>query len=177
MNNGIKLERAALSASVLESVISLHRANSKTLGFFPKGAFEEHAKLRQLVVALDDGGNCLGDVLYRVARGRASVVHLCVSETARGKGIARLPVDRLKQKTKSLEGSGLYCQRDYDVNHIGSKFGFEAVNSKTGRGFVVALNPIWKNQLNTIKRNSVEKCRQFGRRFARRCRGNPGARD
>lgn len=134
MNNGIKLEHAALSASVLESVISLHRANSKTLGFFPRGAFEEHAKLRQLVVALDDGGDCLGYVLYRVARGRASVVHLCVSETARNKGIARLLVDRLKQETKSLEGIGLYCRRDYDVNHIWSKFGFEAVNSKAGRG-------------------------------------------
>ena len=48
--------------------------------------------------------------------------------------MGRLLVDRLKQETKSLEGIGLYCRRDYDVTHIWSKFGFEAVNSKTGRG-------------------------------------------
>ncbi len=48
----------------------------------------------------------------------------------------------------------------------------------TRRGLVVAINPIWKNQLNmTIKKNGVEKCRELARRLARRCRDNPGARD
>lgn len=134
MSNGIKIERTALSAAVLECVISLHRESAKTLGFFPKGAFEEHARLRQIIVALEDDGDCLGYLLYRVARGRATIVHLCISEKARGRGIARLLVDRLKQETKYLEGIGLFCRRDYDVNHMWSRFGFEAVNSKTGRG-------------------------------------------
>jgi len=134
MSNGIKLERSVLPAVVLERVIALHRASAKTLGFFPRGAFEEHAKLKQIVVALDDRGECLGYLLYRVARGRASIVHLCVSEMARGRGISRLLVDRLKQETKSHEGIGLYCRRDFDVNHLWSRLGFEAVNSKAGRG-------------------------------------------
>ena len=114
--------------------MALHRAGAKTLGFFPKGAFEEHAKLRQIIVALNDTGNCIGYLLYRVARGRAVIVHLCVSDAARGKGVARLLVERLKQDTNSFEGIGLYCRRDYDVNYVWSKFGFEAVNSKSGRG-------------------------------------------
>ena len=118
----------------MERVIALHRANARTLGFFPNGAFEEHAKLRQIIVALESSGDCLGYLLYRVARGRAAIVHLCVADAARGKGVARLLVDRLKQETKELEGIGLYCRRDYDVNHVWSKFGFEAVNSKAGRG-------------------------------------------
>jgi hypothetical protein len=40
--------------------MALHRLNAKTLGFFPKGAFEDHAKRRQIIVALEADGNCLG---------------------------------------------------------------------------------------------------------------------
>jgi len=134
VSSQIKLERLGFPTPHLERVVTLHRLNAKTLGFFPKGAFEEHAKLRQIIVALESNGNCLGYLLYRIARGRAAIVHLCVADAARGKGVARLLVDRLKQETKSLEGIGLYCRRDYDVTHIWSKFGFEAVSAKAGRG-------------------------------------------
>ena len=81
-----------------------------------------------------EGEELLGYVLYRVARGRAAIVHLCIAPKARGRGVARILVERLKQETKSLEGISLLCRRDYDINHIWSKFGFEAVNSKAGRG-------------------------------------------
>ena len=134
VSSQITLERLGFPTPHMERVIALHRANARTLGFFPNGAFEEHAKLRQIIVALESGGECLGYLLYRVARGRAAIVHLCVADAARGKGVARLLVNRLKQETKELEGIGLYCRRDYDVNHVWSKFGFEAVNSKAGRG-------------------------------------------
>ena len=121
----------------------LHRLNAKTLGFFPKGAFEEHAKLRRIIVALESDGNCLGYLLFRIGRGRASIVHLCVSDAARGKGVARLLVDRLKQETKSLEGIGLYCRRDYEATHLWSKLGFEAASAKTGRGKDFAELTFW----------------------------------
>lgn len=123
--------------------MALHRLNAKTLGFLPRGAFEEHARLRQIIVALDSDDNCLGYLLYRVARGRASIVHLCVADAARGKGVARLLVDRLKQETKLLEGIGLYCRRDYEATHLWSKLGFEAANAKTGRGKDLAELTFW----------------------------------
>ena len=123
--------------------MALHRLNAKTLGFFPKGAFEEHAKLRRIIVALESDGNCLGYLLFRIGRGRASIVHLCVNDAARGKGVARLLVDRLKQETKSLEGIGLYCRRDYEATHLWSKLGFEAASAKTGRGKDVAELTFW----------------------------------
>jgi len=134
VSNQIKLERLGFPTPHLERVMALHRLNAKTLGFFPKGAFEDHAKLRQIIVALDADKNCFGYLLYRIARGRASIVHLCVADTARGKGVARLLVDQLKLETKPLEGIGLYCRRDYDATHLWSKFGFEAVHAKAGRG-------------------------------------------
>jgi len=134
VRNQTTLERLGFPTPHLERVVALHRLNARTLGFFPKGAFEEHAKLRQIIVALDAGGSCFGYLLYRVARGRATIVHLCVADAARGKGVARLLVEKLKRETKSLEGIGLYCRRDYDATHLWSKFGFEAVHAKVGRG-------------------------------------------
>jgi predicted nucleic acid-binding protein/GNAT superfamily N-acetyltransferase len=113
--------------------MSLHRLHSKTLGFLPAGAFEENAKVGRIIVAME-ADTLLGYLLFRVARGRAAIVHLCVAKEARGRHVARLLVERLKTETKELEGIGLYCRRDYDINHLWAKFGFEAVNSKAGRG-------------------------------------------
>ncbi|MEW6302194.1 MAG: GNAT family N-acetyltransferase [Verrucomicrobiota bacterium] len=143
MSNPITLERLGFPTPHLERVIALHRLNAKTLGFFPKGAFEEHARLRHIIVACDSGSNCLGYLLYRVARGRASIVHLCVADAARGKGVARLLVDRLKHETKFLEGIGLYCRRDYDATSLWAKLGFEATHTKTGRGKDLAELTFW----------------------------------
>lgn len=129
----ITISKLSFPAPLLESVMALHRQNSRRLGLFPAGAFEENAKLGQILVATE-GEQFLGYLLFRVARGRAAIVHLCVAQTARGRGVARLLVERLKSETRHLEGIGLRCRRDYDINHVWSKFGFEAVNSKTGRG-------------------------------------------
>jgi len=134
MKEQVILGQLQFPSAGFDQVLQLHRLNSKTLGFFPKGAFEDHAKLRKIIGAFELNGNCLGYLLFRIARGRAAIVHLCISEGARNRGIARLLVDHLKKETKSLEGIGLYCRRDYDATHIWSKYGFEAVHAKTGRG-------------------------------------------
>jgi len=39
----------------MEGVIALHRQNSKRLGFFPSGAFEEKRELRQDFCSLGSG--------------------------------------------------------------------------------------------------------------------------
>ncbi len=134
MTSGITLEHVRWPTSHWEKIISLHRANARRLGFFPKGAFEQHAKLKQIIVALDRDGNCLDYLLYRLARDRASITHLCVDESARRFGVSRRLVDQLKKETKSRQGIGLYCRSDWEAAEIWPKFGFEAVNSKVGRG-------------------------------------------
>lgn len=60
MGTGITLECIGWPTVHLERVMALHRANTKTLGFLPKGAFEENAKLGQIIIALDAGGVCIG---------------------------------------------------------------------------------------------------------------------
>jgi GNAT superfamily N-acetyltransferase/predicted nucleic acid-binding protein len=138
----ITLEQLSIETVHFDKVVELHRLNSKTLGFLPAGAFAEYARLRQIVVALD-ANQLLGYALFRVARRPAAIVHLCVAAHGRGRGVARMLVECVKQETKDLEGISLLCRRDYDINHIWSKFGFEAVNSKAGRGKDGAVLTYW----------------------------------
>lgn len=117
----------------LESVIALHRADSRQLGFFPRGAFEDHARMGQILVARNERDEVLGYLLYRVAKQRAMIVHLCTAPGARGKGVARALVQHLKGATASLAGIGLRCRQDYDARHVWAKFGFSALHRKAGR--------------------------------------------
>jgi predicted nucleic acid-binding protein/GNAT superfamily N-acetyltransferase len=112
----------------------LYRKDAKFLGFLPRGAFEDHMSKGQMFVAIADGGFLIGYLLFRIARGKASIVHLCVSTEHRGKGVAKLLVERLKSETRHLSGIGLYCRRDYNVNDLWPRLGFVAQNSKRGRG-------------------------------------------
>ncbi len=48
------------------------------------------------------------------------------------------------------------------------------VEEATKRGLIVTLNPIWKKQhVQTIQKNGVEKCRNYGKWFAERYKDNP----
>lgn len=130
----IRIEPITTDSPHLAKVIALHRLDGKKLGMFPKGAFQDHAVKGLILLALSEVDECVGYLLYRIARGRAAIVHLCVREDYRGKGIARGLVDRLKVDTKHLRGIGLYCRRDYEANSAWPKFGFAAVAAKRGRG-------------------------------------------
>ncbi|MBI3850440.1 MAG: GNAT family N-acetyltransferase [Verrucomicrobia bacterium] len=130
----IKIEAINTDSPHLASVMALHRADGKNLGMFPKGAFQERATEGQILLALTGGGECVGYLLYRIARERAAIVHFCVRADFRGKGAARALVEKLKSETKQLRGVGLYCRRDYEANAAWPKFGFVAVAAKRGRG-------------------------------------------
>jgi predicted nucleic acid-binding protein/GNAT superfamily N-acetyltransferase len=130
----IKIEQITPDSPHLATVISLHRIDGKNLGMFPKGAFQEHAAERLILLALSEANECVGYLLYRIARERAAIVHLCVRSVFRRKGIAQALVDRLKSATKHLRGIGLYCRRDYEANSAWPQFGFVVVAAKRGRG-------------------------------------------
>ena len=117
----------------LESVMALHRADSRQLGFFPRGAFEEHARAGRILLAFDERNEVVGYLLYRVAKQRAMIVHLCTAPSARRTGVARSLVETLKRVTKPLAGIGLHCRQDYDAKYVWARFGFAALNRKVGR--------------------------------------------
>jgi len=126
-----------------ESIYSLWRKSSKTLGFFPKGAFEEYAQKNQIIVAINNEGELGGYLLYRLARRRVAITHLCVKERYRGNGLARLMFEELKNKTNDCEGVSLKCKRDYGVDGLWSRLGFNPTAENRGRGADGGILTYW----------------------------------
>lgn len=138
-----QVEQIGAASTYLPQVLSLHAAFKATLGPFPRGAFEEHAEKKQILVALAPDGAVAGYLLYRVAKSRAALTHLTSAERFRGHGIATMLLDRLKHDTIHLLGISLWCRRDYDLSGMWSRFGFTVRHTKAGRGSNGALLDYW----------------------------------
>lgn len=127
----------------LSSVKSLWRANSATLGFFPDGAFNEHANKQNILIAIDSDGTFAGYLLFRISRMRGTIVHLCIEPAYRNKGVAKLLVNHLHSQTKKHEGIGLLCRRDFPANELWRHLGFHATSEKQGRSSNGELLTFW----------------------------------
>ena len=103
------------------------------LGFLPDGAFIDYASRRHALVDLDSSGACVGYLLYRVTKDKATIVHLCVADGARGHGHATALVNHLITITARLRGIGLRCRRDFPAYHLWRKLGFAAMKEAPGR--------------------------------------------
>jgi len=79
-------------SSLLADVKALWRKNSDTLGMMPDGGFDDHAE-RKRILGLVDGSELQGYLMYRVSRNRANIVHLCVTESCRGKRASRILIE------------------------------------------------------------------------------------
>lgn len=130
----MKIEIITRTSPHLPQVKALGRANASTLGFLPEGAFDDHAARRNILGAIDVSGRCVGYVLYRVSRGKAVVVHLCVEASRRQGGIARAIIEELKKATADLKGISLKCRRDYSASEVWPRLGFVPVSEQLGRG-------------------------------------------
>ena len=122
------------SGAFLPAIKRLWRKHSDKLGYFPEGAFEDHARLEQILVAHSHKNELLGYLLFRSSRGDIVIVHLCVQPTVRAKGIAKSLVIRLKNISSDSRGISLKCRRDYKLEGFWSSLGFVAVNEVRGRG-------------------------------------------
>jgi len=117
----------------LSRVRTLWRANSDTLGFFPKGAFEDYARKKQILVAVSSGETFAGYLMFRCSRERIIIVHLCVAPAFRERDVAKKLVEHLKSTTREFWGIGLKCRRDFDASDMWPKLGFIAQHDKTGK--------------------------------------------
>jgi len=135
--------------SDLDGIIDLWKLHRRTLGFFPKGAFETHIGQRLLIVAMNAQA-VVGYVCFRIARGRAALVHLCVSESLRGGGIGRKLFDAVKVRLRplKLEGIVVKCRSDYDENKMWPHLGFSPVTTESGRGQDGTRLTRWWHQLH-----------------------------
>lgn len=143
-DNQIKIEEIDNRSPHLPAVIELWGLNRATLGLFPKGAFADRAKDRQILVALDPQAGCIGYLLYRHSYNRITIVHLCVNGEYKNKKVARLLVNHLKQITQEkYTGIGLNCRRDYDLAGMWSKLGFVPQYEKEGKSKDKKLLTFW----------------------------------
>ncbi len=122
--------------NILDQVVKLGTKNSKTLGHFPQGAFVEHAHRGNILCAIEKD-KLLGYVLFAVTQRKQTIriVHLCISESSRGKGIAKQLLDRIREKFKdSLKGIQLSCRYDYlEASELWKKYGFVAADKVRSR--------------------------------------------
>jgi predicted nucleic acid-binding protein/GNAT superfamily N-acetyltransferase len=150
----MQIDRIDEQSEYLSQVIELWRRNSRTLGFFPEGAFEDHARRRCILIACDGQGHLLGYLLFRVVQRRktwpqAIIVHLCTNEKLRGQGIAEALVDKLRAITCDyLFTIKLSCRRDYDANSLWPKLGFFYAGEKIGRSGQPVL--VWQMRLRPL---------------------------
>ncbi len=121
----------------------LGKANAQTLGFFPEGAFDQYARRRTILVALDATKQCLGYLLYRETGGYACIVHLCIASVARGKGVARQLFEYLCEITRHLRGIRADCRRDYAENKMWQRLGFRAMSERPGRAKHGSKLTVW----------------------------------
>lgn len=128
-----------------QQVCTLGRKNSKTLGFFPKGAFEEHADQKNILIHTDERGDVDGYVAFRLTGmpRQVRIVHLCVREDRRGRGVAGRLLERLVRQTQDALGIGLYCRTEYEANQIWPKLEFKPRATKPGRGTDSAELVFW----------------------------------
>ncbi len=121
-----------------DQVKNLWRINSKTLGFFPDGAFKAYAADDCVLVA-EKGNKFAGYLLFRKIKGQSSfpqaaIVHLCIDNQYRQQGVAKFLVEELCAHIHSTYlNLRITCRKDYNLDEFWIKLGFQFKNEITGR--------------------------------------------
>lgn len=128
----------------LDQSIALWKENRKTLGPFPKGAFEDHAA-KNWIIYLLQGEQVVGYLLYRVAKNRAVIAHLCTSSLIRNKGGAHLLFNELISRVNDghCRGIEVRCRSDYGISRMWPRLGFEFIRNKRGRAKSGSELTVW----------------------------------
>ena len=119
----------------LENAKDLGKKNSATLGMMPEGAFDEAAK-KGWVIYLVSEGVAVGYLLFRVAKERVVIAHLCVAQSFRRSGGARKLFETLKEVTNDgiCRGIEVRCRCDYEIyQNLWHRLGFEFCRRVPGR--------------------------------------------
>lgn len=117
---------------LLAEIVALGDSFRRTLGFMPPAAFGQAAAHGTLLAAVQDR-RVIGYVLYALPRQVVRITHLCVTEAARGLGLARRMVDAISERHADRLGITLKCRTDYPINDIWPHLGFENQGEVRGR--------------------------------------------
>jgi GNAT superfamily N-acetyltransferase len=117
---------------VVAQAIALGDQNKRTLGFLPHKAYDQ-ASAAGTLLAVVEHGQVLAYALYSLPRQVVRLTHLCVSDGARGQGLARLLIDAISERHEDRFGITLKCRNDYDANAMWPHLGFEKQGEVPGR--------------------------------------------
>lgn len=133
----MRIIQVATGSRHINDVAQLWRANKSTLGFFPEVALNDYANHGGILAALDSEDTLVGYVLFYQTKepgyGEVRVVHLCIEQQRRGRGIARQLIERLRKETCLCCGARARCRRDFPANSLWPKLGFSVAHESTGR--------------------------------------------
>ena len=137
-----------LTPAHYDAVDKLMKDNVQTLGFLPGKALHDYLERGTVMGIQDDSGTLLAYLLYADHSTYFRIVHLCVSSTSRGQGLARKLVDQLV----SVGDTGhryikLRCRRDYEANKMWPKLAFVPRDEKPGRSKEGHLLTLWIRHL------------------------------
>lgn len=133
----IRVVRVQTHDRLLEGIAALWRKSKKTLGFFPEQALTKYADRGEILGAIDPEENLLGYLLYYRSRkpptGSVRIIHLCVEEEYRNRGIARQLLASLREETATCSGVSVQCRQDFPAHSLWSKLGFYPLREVDGR--------------------------------------------
>lgn len=152
MSEGTDIRRwepgAPDAESQLRLVIDLAKKHRQTLGFLPDAVFRDAGNKGNLLIAVADKETVvLGYVLYRVTRSVIRLTHVCVSRTARGRGLGRELIDRAISDNPSATGIIARCRRDYGLNRFWAEAGLSPSSEAAGRNAQGLPLTLWTRPL------------------------------
>ncbi|MGW5939149.1 GNAT family N-acetyltransferase [Streptomyces celluloflavus] len=120
---------------LLDAVIALGDRYTKFLGLLTPPAYRKHADDGGLLAAVENE-EVVGYALFGLPKRNHHVrlAHLCVAEEHRGKGIARLLVDAIRERHAHRLGIRAKCRRDYGLSGMWTGLGFVPKGESLGRG-------------------------------------------
>lgn len=139
---------AANADTHFQEVLAIHKANRARLGPMPDTAFRDRVRHRGLLLGLREDV-VVGYVLYDVPRSNLiKLVHVCVSDAARGTGLAREMVDAavaLHPRRSLVVAS---CRSDYGIDGFWQSLGMHVASERAGRALRGSILMNWVRRVN-----------------------------
>ena len=134
-------------SDLFDQVVALGDRNSRTLGFLPYAGFRAAASEDRIAIALADERTVIGYCLFDLPRNVVRIVHVCVSEEARGNNLAETLVDAVAVRHAERLGLVLKCRADWPADKMWPKLGFIAQGQVPGRSMEQHPLTIWWRSL------------------------------
>lgn len=129
------LSVSGTQVELIAEAVGLGNRYTKTLGLMTPPAYRMMAEEGGLLVARE-AETVIGYALFGLPKRDPHIrlAHLCVAEEHRGKGVARLLVESIKQRYPQRLGIKAKCRRDYGLSGMWTSLGFVPRGEVRGRG-------------------------------------------